>query len=362
MELEQTIRERRSIRKFNPAPVARDKIVELMREAERLCVRDEEEPQRRYLYAGTPDARKRLADYLTEKIEDNKVAKLALGKLIGTFHKRFMEPAANIIVIAKKGKNPAEGARNYGTACRIMQSFQLLAWREKIGMVWITEPFVLNERFFDRIGLRADERFVGLLQIGHFDKAPRGRGRTPAERYWNVLSAPGAEVLPANESETGARSEQIRYKDRPVPADLVLKLLNHAVWAPNHRMREPWRFTYAERGAHGRAEQAANTAPPAHLIVSMRAETDEHKRDENLAAVYCLAQNFCLLAEERGLDAHVIFPNWMFDEAAARRLKIPDKEQIVAVLELGFRGEVRSAAAEPPPGSDKAETLRWSEL
>jgi nitroreductase len=36
----------------------------------------------------------------------------------------------------------------------------------------------------------------------------------------------------------------LRFEERPVPQALVLELLNHAVWAPNHRLREPWRFIY----------------------------------------------------------------------------------------------------------------------
>ncbi|MBI2973187.1 MAG: nitroreductase family protein, partial [Armatimonadetes bacterium] len=33
-----------------------------------------------------------------------------------------------------------------------------------------------------------------------------------------------------------------QFKPDPVPRDLVERLLDAAVWAPNHRLTEPWQF------------------------------------------------------------------------------------------------------------------------
>jgi nitroreductase len=32
------------------------------------------------------------------------------------------------------------------------------------------------------------------------------------------------------------------FTAQPIPADLIMTLLETAVWAPNHRLTEPWRF------------------------------------------------------------------------------------------------------------------------
>ncbi|WP_283657652.1 nitroreductase family protein [Paenibacillus sp. RC343] len=51
----------------------------------------------------------------------------------------------------------------------------------------------------------------------------------------------------------GEMSSPIHFMDRPVPQQLILELLNHAVWAPNDGLREPWRFIFADNckgGAH----------------------------------------------------------------------------------------------------------------
>ncbi|WP_239551479.1 nitroreductase family protein [Paenibacillus elgii] len=46
-------------------------------------------------------------------------------------------------------------------------------------------------------------------------------------------------------AQTIRERRSIRAFNRtPVPQDLVLQLLNDAVWAPNHGLREPWRFIY----------------------------------------------------------------------------------------------------------------------
>ncbi|RXZ80334.1 hypothetical protein EBB07_19450 [Paenibacillaceae bacterium] len=188
MSLEHLVRQRRSIRKFNNLPVSQDLIITLLQKAEQLCPYDGE-ARWRYVYAGTPEARERLADYLIAKFQENKMARLVLGKLSESFHKRFVEVPANVIVIADTNSDPIKHDENYGTVCRIIQNFQLLGWEERLGMVWITEPQIQNELFYKRISVQEGERFVGLLQIGYFDKVPKGRARTPAERNWTEFVA-----------------------------------------------------------------------------------------------------------------------------------------------------------------------------
>ncbi|MEY8744989.1 nitroreductase family protein [Bacillales bacterium AN1005] len=33
-----------------------------------------------------------------------------------------------------------------------------------------------------------------------------------------------------------------KFKKDAVPTDKIIELLDAAVWAPNHKLREPWRF------------------------------------------------------------------------------------------------------------------------
>lgn len=105
----------------------------------------------------------------------------------GYFQKRFTDIPAHVIVMSTVGPDRLTNDRNYAAACGMMQSFQLIGWEHGLGMLWDTEAMMLHEGFFKGIGLREDERFVGILHIGYYDKAPRSRKRTPAEQKWTVL-------------------------------------------------------------------------------------------------------------------------------------------------------------------------------
>ena len=39
------------------------------------------------------------------------------------------------------------------------------------------------------------------------------------------------------------------FKNDPVPKDALERMLQTAVWAPNHRLTEPWRFFILEQGS-----------------------------------------------------------------------------------------------------------------
>ncbi|PWV99468.1 nitroreductase [Paenibacillus cellulosilyticus] len=142
----------------------------------------------------------------------------------------------------------------------------------------------------------------------------------------------------------------------PVPQALILELLNHAVWAPNHRNREPWRFIYISRNNTGGLDFIQAQAP-GYLIITMNNENDANKQNENLAAVFCLIQNFRLLAWEQKLGANVCFYEWMYDRRNCQQLGVMDKERIVAVLEVGFCNE--SSAVVP---TSSAAVLNWRSL
>ncbi|WP_053376007.1 nitroreductase family protein [Paenibacillus sp. FJAT-27812] len=143
-------------------------------------------------------------------------------------------------------------------------------------------------------------------------------------------------------------NKPIHFLDRPVPQQLILELLNHAVWAPNDGLREPWRFIFADN-LHGGNLQGLQEPAPAYLLVVMREEADGYKQDEDFAAVNCLIQNFRLLAYEQGLGMHCTLHDWMYDRSRAETFGVLSNERIAAVLELGYseaHSEGKSEASE----------------
>ncbi|GAA3406991.1 hypothetical protein ACFFNY_25410 [Paenibacillus hodogayensis] len=151
------------------------------------------------------------------------------------------------------------------------------------------------------------------------------------------------------------RRRELPESRRPITQQLVLELLNDAVWAPNHRLREPWRFIFVEQGSMGGLPDRSATTS-ARLIVVMNEEADPFKQREDFAAVCCLIQNVRLLAWERGLAVERTMPEWIYDGELGRSFGVRDAERIVAVLELGD-ADTPQRAAETAPGRLRFDLL-----
>jgi nitroreductase len=114
-----------------------------------------------------------------------------------------------------------------------------------------------------------------------------------------------------------------KFQDEPVPREAIERMLDAAVWAPNHRLTEPWRFFVLEKGSMARqkaadlayefalqrnndplrAERARQTVlePPVLVYVYCVPGPNEEVTRENYAAVCCAVQNVCLAGVAEGL-------------------------------------------------------------
>ena len=113
------------------------------------------------------------------------------------------------------------------------------------------------------------------------------------------------------------------FKDEAVPREVLDRLLETAVWAPNHRLTEPWRVFVLEKGSQA-LEKAADLARDFRMQVQgnqQRADAtrqsmldtpvimylyytpgrDEEGTKENYASVCCAAQNMGLAGVAEGL-------------------------------------------------------------
>lgn len=145
------------------------------------------------------------------------------------------------------------------------------------------------------------------------------------------------------------------FLDRAVSQGLVLELLNHAVWAPNDELREPWRFIFAD-SQYGNIMQGLQEQAPAYLLVLVKQEADQHKREEDFAAVCCLIQNFRLLAHEQSLGVRCTLHDWMYDPSRTEMFGVLSNERVAAVLELGY------SASQPKENTELPETELHFEL
>ena len=114
-----------------------------------------------------------------------------------------------------------------------------------------------------------------------------------------------------------------KFKDQPVNREAVERMLESAVWAPNHRMTEPWRFFVLDKDSQARKKAAdlayefalersgnerraegtrqAVADPPMLLYIYYTPGPNEETTMENYAAVCCAVQNIALAGVAEGL-------------------------------------------------------------
>ncbi|TDQ42745.1 nitroreductase family protein [Aureibacillus halotolerans] len=161
----------------------------------------------------------------------------------------------------------------------------------------------------------------------------------------NTTAGPVAEAIRSR------RSIKTNYSKEPVPGELVRDILEDAVYAPNHGLREPWRFLFisSERKdafveelvtlfPRDRQDNRRDyfSQPSAFLVVVMKEDPRQKENEENYSACAALIQNFQLLAWERKLGVCWKTQPHVWDPKALRILGVQPGEKIVGFLHLGF--------------------------
>ena len=180
-----------------------------------------------------------------------------------------------------------------------------------------------------------------------------------------------------------ARTSTRAFAPRPVPRDVLERILAAAVRAPNHKLTEPWRFAVlgAQSGlrfagirrAHRATRFPDPAAPeaakaidktyreardtPAFVVVMCAVADDAVRREEDYAAVMMSAQNLMIAATAEGLGSYVRTGGILEDPDLKALVHLPTGYRIVAVISLGYP----AGPQEPKPRSDPAERTLWLE-
>jgi len=141
------------------------------------------------------------------------------------------------------------------------------------------------------------------------------------------------------------------YIDKEISKELVLSLLEDAIWAPTHGVREPWRFIFVskerkedfieailqchEKGNH---EIIRNKFihVPAFLVVIMNEDPRQKVWEEDFAATSCMLQNLQLLAWEQEIGMVWKTPIHIHDPRFRQAIGVQPGEKIVGVLNIGY--------------------------
>jgi len=151
-----------------------------------------------------------------------------------------------------------------------------------------------------------------------------------------------------------------------VPREIIEQMLEAAVWAPNHRLTEPWRFyvltgdakrRFAEIRRRFRAATFPNPeapeavraldkltedtiATPALIVPTVHTPEDEEVRNENVAATYMAMQNLMLAGTGLGVGTYMRTGGLIYDPALRVLLGLEDDRRILAVIYVGYPVDV----------------------
>ncbi len=171
-----------------------------------------------------------------------------------------------------------------------------------------------------------------------------------------------------------------RVKQDPVPRDLIERILESAVHAPNHRITEPWRFhVFTDKGrgelARVRAEIARRQAEaegedeelaagrisrerkkafraPVVIAVVCEAGRDEIETLENYAACAAAVQNMLLAAHALGLGAMWRTGPVAYHDLMREFLGLEEGDTVVAHLYIG-RPDMGERSRRRAPATEK---------
>jgi nitroreductase len=163
-----------------------------------------------------------------------------------------------------------------------------------------------------------------------------------------------------------------QFEDRSVSVELVKELIDTAVWVPNHKMTQPWRFVLihdkgrsrlAEIGRAGAKAREADPlkseelgqkfydkfmSVPMFVAVVMKESTHPVVWEEDYASTSCIIHNFSLLAWGHGIglvwETYPLLHLPEFREA----LGVGPGEKIVGNLHLGYPAHIPAARARIP--------------
>jgi len=149
------------------------------------------------------------------------------------------------------------------------------------------------------------------------------------------------------------RVSQTDFLNDRVDIELLIELLDIAVYAPNHKMREPWRFIIIdENGKHPLIKRYLETKKgnideitvklnkifnaPVVVAFIMPHQSEMKDEIEDLQAIAALIQNFLLLLTEKGLGSFWKTPAFIESDLFKEILHVEVHEMIVGLIQVGY--------------------------
>lgn len=145
-----------------------------------------------------------------------------------------------------------------------------------------------------------------------------------------------------------------KYTNEWVNPKKLIELLSIAVYAPNHKMRQPWRFIIIEGSGKDKflnnylalfkdnvrdeQQNLLSKVMEAPAIVAILMEKNPSLSDEleDLQACAALIQNFLLLLEEEKMASHWKTPKYIETDKFKDALGVKCNELVVGLVMVGY--------------------------
>ena len=175
-----------------------------------------------------------------------------------------------------------------------------------------------------------------------------------------------------------------KFKPGGVPKDVIEKIYEAGLWAPNHHLTEPWRFVvlgeetkeilaqrYSEiqedKAAKGASDEARRIlkeagyakfmSKPTIIAVACLQDGDEIKNREDYAAACCAMQNVQLAAWAEGVGMQWSTGPITLEENTYKLLGVDtENEYIIGFFYTGYPDEIPEPRRKP-----LEEVLSWTD-
>ena len=171
--------------------------------------------------------------------------------------------------------------------------------------------------------------------------------------------------LSVREAIIGRRSIK-KFNGQPVDREVLQQIIDDAVWAPNHKNREPWRLVVAcgkeifelhqllrdiaipkwkELSEDVLEKQMQKfTLPGAYAFVIVPEDVRQKQRLEDYAAASMFIQNIQLLAWDYGIGSCWKTPDFLDAPEFREALGVKSGERIISMLQMGYFDDIPKSA------------------
>lgn len=164
------------------------------------------------------------------------------------------------------------------------------------------------------------------------------------------------------------------YTGEPVADEIVRKILDSALWAPSHKLTQPWRFivftgaglkslavaqaelykkvTEADGSFRDERYQNLLTKPllSSHVVAVLmkRDEKKSIREVEEIGAVFCAVENMYLAATAYGVGAYLSTGGITYFDEAKSLFGLSDEDRFIGFFHIGTPKRIPSAQKRKP--------------